>query len=444
MFMLSDSGDPVSAANGAAPLSGSRPPGAVAKEIEDTAKKYILYKLLHNDFSTPEHFPALFERFGIGFSDGRFAVAVIRFDDFREFEPDRRAHRISIFKFAMVNIALELLGRDFACEALENGPDHVTVILNGPSFGESRMLLLRAKLTETLAQIEELFRFSASAGIGTVAASASAIRTSYSNALTASEYRMFFGPRSVVAYDDIEDRELARIAFPYEEEQALLTGIRQNQPEHAAAGLDAFFEAVRAGSAQEVRLFLAQLGGSLSRLSHSSPQAEAFAEFDLRAFHRDLQGLDTLEQKKRLFADLLVDQLAAREQIDQRKKEAQMKAAKAFIAQNYGNSDLTVDIVAEHVQFSPSYLRKLFRDVCRCSPTDYIFHYRLEAAKRLLRETEYTAKDIAEKVGYLNTKYFYSIFKKSVGMTTFEYREKFRNASPNPQTGPRNDTNGVL
>jgi len=41
----------------------------------------------------------------------------------------------------------------------------------------------------------------------------------------------------------------------------------------------------------------------------------------------------------------------------------------------------------------------------------------------LLINTDSTAKDISESVGYYDNRYFYTLFKKKVGMTTEEFRK---------------------
>jgi len=47
---------------------------------------------------------------------------------------------------------------------------------------------------------------------------------------------------------------------------------------------------------------------------------------------------------------------------------------------------------------------------------------RLEHAKKLLSDSPYKVERISRLVGYENTKYFYRLFKKEIGMTPAEYR----------------------
>ena len=90
---------------------------------------------------------------------------------------------------------------------------------------------------------------------------------------------------------------------------------------------------------------------------------------------------------------------------------------------NYRNPDITLEDMAMAAGLSSNYIRRIFRDQCGYSPMDYLVNYRIETAKELLRDTSHTAKEVAEMVGYVNTKYFYSLFKKQTGYTTYEYKK---------------------
>ena len=50
----------------------------------------------------------------------------------------------------------------------------------------------------------------------------------------------------------------------------------------------------------------------------------------------------------------------------------------------------------------------------------------MEEACRLLRETDLTAREISEMVGYKESRYFYNVFKRYTGLTAFEYRTQKR------------------
>lgn len=49
--------------------------------------------------------------------------------------------------------------------------------------------------------------------------------------------------------------------------------------------------------------------------------------------------------------------------------------------------------------------------------------FRIERAKELLRDTDAGVADIAEQVGYKDTKYFSKLFAKQIGINPTQYRK---------------------
>ena len=48
----------------------------------------------------------------------------------------------------------------------------------------------------------------------------------------------------------------------------------------------------------------------------------------------------------------------------------------------------------------------------------------MELAKQLLEDSRYTIHEISSRVGYSDGNYFSKTFKKAMGLTPSEYREK--------------------
>lgn len=100
-----------------------------------------------------------------------------------------------------------------------------------------------------------------------------------------------------------------------------------------------------------------------------------------------------------------------------------VKRAKEYIKSNYGKN-ISREDVAKAICFSPSYLSKKFKEHTGESVSDYILKVRMRKAIELMRENKYKAYEIAQKVGYGNTKYFFTVFKMFTGYTPKEYMVK--------------------
>ncbi len=86
---------------------------------------------------------------------------------------------------------------------------------------------------------------------------------------------------------------------------------------------------------------------------------------------------------------------------------------------------LSLNILADHVNISPSYLSHQFRAETGCSPMEYLARLKINLAKTILRSTNRTISDIAYSLGYSSSASFINAFTSRVGVNP----KKFRNYS---------------
>jgi len=91
------------------------------------------------------------------------------------------------------------------------------------------------------------------------------------------------------------------------------------------------------------------------------------------------------------------------------------------IKQNYA-SDLTIERIANAINYSPYHISRLFKDDLNMTIFDYITEVRISKSKELLERSELPISSVAEEVGYNDSGYFSRIFKKRVGISPTEYR----------------------
>ena len=59
------------------------------------------------------------------------------------------------------------------------------------------------------------------------------------------------------------------------------------------------------------------------------------------------------------------------------------------------------------------------------SPSRYQINLRMDAAKRLLRETKRSVVEIALDVGYANPSHFAQLFRRETGLAPSDYRRQW-------------------
>lgn len=101
-----------------------------------------------------------------------------------------------------------------------------------------------------------------------------------------------------------------------------------------------------------------------------------------------------------------------------------MDKAVEYINKNY-DKDINLSMVSNFVSLNYSYFSQIFKEYTGESFVNYIKKIRIEKAKELLKDSPYKVYEIGEKVGYEDTKQFTKIFRKIVGISPKEYREKY-------------------
>jgi AraC-like DNA-binding protein len=96
---------------------------------------------------------------------------------------------------------------------------------------------------------------------------------------------------------------------------------------------------------------------------------------------------------------------------------------KAFIDANF-KENLSLKELSEHFHVSPFHISHLFREENGISPINYFINCRIDEAKKLLINTPFTIRQIAEMVGYKNISHFYTQFKKSANQPPGLYRRQ--------------------
>lgn len=97
------------------------------------------------------------------------------------------------------------------------------------------------------------------------------------------------------------------------------------------------------------------------------------------------------------------------------------------------NDPLTLPEIARQHHLSASQLNRRFHAEVGMSVVAYLNHCRIETARRLLEDVDFTelsVPQVGEAVGITDVSYFRRVFKKSVGMTPQEYRERHLRAAP--------------
>lgn len=85
---------------------------------------------------------------------------------------------------------------------------------------------------------------------------------------------------------------------------------------------------------------------------------------------------------------------------------------------------LSLNQLSDIAGLSPNYFHKIFTEVMKITPNEYITTTRLSKAKDLLLRTNLPVYLIADQCGFNNVSYFSSLFKKSFHLAPLDFRNR--------------------
>ena len=84
-------------------------------------------------------------------------------------------------------------------------------------------------------------------------------------------------------------------------------------------------------------------------------------------------------------------------------------------------SIITVEEICSKLNYSKTYISKIFNKNCHCTIVEFYTDLKIEEAKKLIRENAYTFTEISNMLCFNNPHYFSRVFKKKTNMTPREY-----------------------
>jgi len=352
-----------------------------------------------------------------------FVVIVVKIDRYQSFIQERTPKEQDLLRFAICNIAQELIETLGAADTFIVDADEIGIVLQ--LEGDALPPDLIAVLSGIQANMTKLFHLTLTIGVGTIGYAVEQIRESYEAAITGAERRFFEGNGNIFSSGaEASNQELRESAYPVKIENKMIEAMRQNHRDALQAELNRFMEAVSQESYQAALFYLHQLLVALyKQFEVSSPVAREQAKLFMEMAFL-LPKFETLEEVSDRMGKICLAICNEMEAKLKNKNNEVIDKIKEYAAAHYMKPDLSLELLADQVQWTPGYLGKVFKMHCNMAFNDYLKHVRLEKARELLIHTNDSTNEISEKIGIYNTTYFYTLFKKKYGISPAQYRSE--------------------
>ncbi|MBE9913150.1 response regulator [Paenibacillus donghaensis] len=280
-------------------------------------------------------------------------------------------------------------------------------------------------LESVIQRLHELHPFSVTVGLGCKADHLLKLRESYSEALTALEYKLIVGKGKVIDHSRLEfegETETQTTELPLE---PLVNAVLHYDLVKISDEVDQLFT-VAAGMRSKVQIqffvldIWMRLEGQLKSISDNMFQALQHDGLSKPDIMLQYETLDDIRSwlRYRLFS--------AAEIIQNKKQKKSAKIVEEMIryVKQQIHDNITLKEVADHLSFSPNYLGMLFKEVTGTNFSEYVIQMRMEKAGELLKDPRIKIYEVADRVGYRYMPYFSRQFKEVFGMTPGEFRRK--------------------
>ena len=165
---------------------------------------------------------------------------------------------------------------------------------------------------------------------------------------------------------------------------------------------------------------------------HGMELEQAFRLSDF--YIQKLDDIHTVEGVQSLHDEMVIDfteKMRKYSRADTNSKH--INACKEYIYSHI-KERITIEDLADEFGVSASYLSRLFKQETGVSVSGYIREQKIEVAKNLLRFSDYSMIDIANRLSFSSQSHFIQQFRKSYGMTPLKYRNRYSRTSDIPET----------
>ncbi|KRE82496.1 AraC family transcriptional regulator [Paenibacillus sp. Soil766] len=387
-------------------------------------KEFFLLKLFMGQVTESE-FAFKCDTYGFaerGKSMGVIALQIDSLQDTRYMESDKE-----LLLFAIHNIVSELLPANRLLGSLLLDQSQVSLLTGDVEDPLELQLSFHQAAEEIKSKVHELLQLKVSIGISRVFSRYTDAMNAHAEALEALKRRIRLGSDIIIHYDDIEtihenSKHLAA-SLNYLEDylvNALKTGDTTSSFEHFDQYVAAIMERdIRFNDFQFVMIQLItvihglvqQQGGKLEGL------------IDTKSVLHYFMKLSTVQDITSWFkTDLLPPVLAF---FKGRVDSQYINLAHQMLEMIHAGfeQDITLESCAEQLKYHPVYVSRVFKKEIGVTFIDYLTNYRVNMAKKWLKETNMKISEIAERLTYTNSTGFIRTFRKLTGMTPGQYRD---------------------
>jgi len=321
---------------------------------------------------------------------------------------------------------VEKFGKDFSESISTYTHSGIVVLFNYKNEDEEE---IKRKIEELWTDLDDYVKnfegFSVVIGVSEATGQFKETRKCIVESMDAVKYRIKNPESKILYYDefDYQRRPVGTIITPVKR-QNYLAKIESGSAEDAAACIDEAVRMIRYEITNyspvmlyDTLIYYVDLLNKTLDKAQKEKMEEYFEQWNER-IDNERTELKLTEATKAYVTKVI-------QYVQEEKKDKDIRPVrevKTYLEENY-HQEISLNDLADIVSLNASYLSALFKKETGMTYTEYVMFCRLEKAKELLADTGKSIAEIADAVGYHDTRHFSKLFTRNIGLKPSEYRK---------------------
>lgn len=387
-------------------------------------KEKFLYDLIYEIYPSSEDVLSRADLLGIDLFPFLLLVVEIDVDENAKISQYDR----NLYQFGIINTFMDVFSDSFKVTNIPLNDVAVAFILEIKGSVDY-LTLINNKCDYLQELLTNCFGITVTIAVSSEGREIMQLSEKYRECMEALERKFYIGNNTVIYHEDIKGFFKYVDYSPLEKNQKLLLeGIKTGNEGIVSQKLEDIFEYINNNDHIDMNYLRNYYWNIITyinniRLSVAQASNDRSVEgINIISVHNIISESQSVQELNELVREVCRSITAKINNYNNKSIKLVLRKAINYIQKHY-KEQITLNIVAEHVYVSTSYLSRMFKKELGINFIDYLNGLRIEKAKELLMDPKYKTYEVAEKVGINDAHYFSRLFKKYVGISPTEFKD---------------------
>ena len=333
-----------------------------------------------------------------------------------------------LWKFAVSNIAREVLTEQYVFDICHDAEDRICIIIgtNEAEDGSDINPLLYSRLELIRNAVQKHLGFTISIGAGNVKNDLFDIHASYKEAIVALKNKLTVGKNKVISYSTVSDSVIKRNLFTGEHRSLLLLNLRTADEAEVQKLIKQMFIDMHCENVHHEILLVVCIelvAVCLEYIVEVGLSLKDILPNNRLSIIEELQSKGSIDEMEAWILEIYRHTMELTKRSKSSKVSKLIDEVKNYISENYQNDSLSIDEIASKLFVNYAHLCFIFKRDTGVTINEYLTELRIKKSKELFDNGSTLVLDVASKVGYADANYFGKCFKKFYGLAPSKYIE---------------------